>query len=64
MSWRVHTVQVDAMHEARCWALDYSTGTQKGFWGPGVLTLPGFLIAAYPTSPRAPKTFQIGQYIP
>jgi len=64
MGWRARTVQADAMREARRWALDYSTGAQKGFWGPGVLPLPGFSIAPYSASPGAPETSQIGLYTP
>jgi len=57
-------VQADATREARHWALDYSTGAQKGFWGPGVLPLLGFSIAPYSTSPGVPETSQIGLYTP
>jgi len=64
MGWRARTVQADAMREARRWVLDYSTGAQKGFWGPGVLPLLGFSIAPYSTSPGVPETSQIGLYTP
>ena len=57
-------MQADATREARHWALDYSTGAQKGFWGPRVLPLLGFSIAPYSASPGAPKTSQIGLYTP
>jgi len=53
-----------AMLEAYRWALNYSTGTQMEFWGPRVLPLLGFLITLYLTSPGAPKTSQMGLYIP
>ena len=64
MSSRARTVQVDATRKARRWALEYSTGAQKGFWGPGVLPLPGFSIAPYSASPGAPETSQMGLYTP
>ena len=46
------------------WALDYSTGAQEEFWGPGVLPLLGFSIAPYPAPPGAFGTSQMGLYIP
>jgi len=42
------------------WALNYSTGAQEEFWGPGVLPLPGFSIAPYPAPPGAFETSQMG----
>ena len=57
-------MQVDATREARGWALDYSTGAQEGFWGPGVLPLPDFSIPPYPAPPGAPETSQMGLYVP
>jgi len=55
---------VDMARRLGHWALDYSTGTQEEFWGPGVLPLPGFSIAPYPAPPGAPKTSQMGLYVP
>ena len=62
MSWGACAAQADVTH--RYWALDYSTGAQEEFWGPGVLPLPDFLIAPYPAPPGAPETSQMGLYIP
>jgi len=33
------------------WALDYCTGAQVEFWGPGVLPPRGFFIVPYPALP-------------
>ena len=46
------------------WVLDYSTGAQKEFWGPGVLPLLGFSIAPYPAPPGVFETSQMGLYVP
>ena len=65
---------IECIDHARCrwtrrarpgrWALNYSTGAQEGFWGPGVLPLPGFSIAPNPAPPGAPVTSQMGLYVP
>jgi len=38
-----------------CQALDYCTGAQAEFWGPGVLPPPGFFIVLYSALLECPR---------